>query len=928
VIKMGKKKQARKTNKKKGGGGGARNVLISTPSSTDPSSLLKGEVPEFGNNDSSSVNESNYSTIYSRYKLATRRFLQYMRNSVPKEEIEGDTSCNFLLTAAEWMTANSHAMDPSIMNDLKLCIRMRSRVANSIFGGGDVGHKYFLEVLTYCWTVLRLLPVAEKKVVDRVKDSFLSFLHGRGQDEDVESADDANRFIILDDGEEDADVEEDEECFPMVVPRPQPIVNPVTIQELMASDDRNDAILFLLSLDELMESIATQFRVLAQNIRYDRRNGYPETLLVGHLLEPTISANFAIQAVQKMEMELQMQHVHLSTPCRVLSALMFPELTAHVHATVCERGTEKCERHEVIAFLGDCMMYSAFLNPSDDWNKRDSVVGDFCSKYGVDATGSAQIEQFIVAISHMTILEIPMKPEMNSNLDRMRAQLERETGKPHGAHSWLPEMKFIGHDRSIHRTIRLLQLFAGAVDKCSLDNMLIPAGDGMFGKLTDSPRNFRDMDEFVMSHLLPNWTNMCRHGIVAKTKKLPHSSELCPLFLQLKDFVDNPRRTVSWSCAFAVHAVLTGILEVNTEMNRIADLSKRMFSQYFSQMQDALELLGREKTSNMLNSPAMRNVAMIAFLENFGLPVFKESAMWNPLCAGTNLAILDFFGNLEGGCAVIDCQAQLRIVLYLYHGLLINDILAEDDIPILKALYNGFKDCKALWLGSLPRRGELVKKFWISFGMGLKESKQMSESAMLLALGGPVSTGGVFAEGIRHSRGRKMKPIEPSEISTAFRRICNRDFQDVVDKYHTPAQRQRSKDTENYDVAVRTNDTLDHLENELVVHSVHMISTAYLLEQYICSISRILQWDSLLETFKQTTNLDMRQGFAILFAQHLLGALDFAQDPLNHEFENVPMLTKCAPTLIVGVSSVLSNFFSSVSPEQVLWFQAAESTDN
>jgi len=65
----------------------------------------------------------------------------------------------------------------------------------------------------------------------------------------------------------------------------------------------------------------------------------------------------------------------------------------------------------------------------------------------------------------------------------------------------------------------------------------------------------------------------------------------------------------------------------------------------------------------------------------------------------------------------------------------------------------------------------------------------------------------------------------------------------------------------------------------------------------------------------------MRQGFAIIFAQHLLGALDFAQDPLNYEFRNAPMLTRQAPTLFHGVCGFLDMYFSNVPPTNVLWFQ-------
>ena len=112
-------------------------AAVHLPTPHNSSSLIKGEIPDFGN--IVSVTKSNYSSIYLCYKSATRRFLKYMRDNVPKHLIEDDTSINFLLTAADWMSANSQILDPNVMKDLKLCIRMRNRVAKSMFGGGDDG---------------------------------------------------------------------------------------------------------------------------------------------------------------------------------------------------------------------------------------------------------------------------------------------------------------------------------------------------------------------------------------------------------------------------------------------------------------------------------------------------------------------------------------------------------------------------------------------------------------------------------------------------------------------------------------------------------------------------------------------------------------------------------------------------------------------
>lgn len=44
-----------------------------------------------------------------------------------------------------------------------------------------------------------------------------------------------------------------------------------------------------------------------------------------------------------------------------------------------------------------------------------------------------------------------------------------------------------------------------------------------------------------------------------------------------------------------------------------------------------------------------------------------------------------------------DCQAQLRIVMYLYRGLLANDIIQKGEMPLLDILYGAFNDCKTLW---------------------------------------------------------------------------------------------------------------------------------------------------------------------------------------------------------------------------------------
>lgn len=78
--------------------------------------------------------------MYSKYKEATNRFVEYMKSACPLEFGAIDTA-NALMTASDVLSDTGHAMDRSILNDLKLGIRIRNRVAKSIYGGGDDGHK-------------------------------------------------------------------------------------------------------------------------------------------------------------------------------------------------------------------------------------------------------------------------------------------------------------------------------------------------------------------------------------------------------------------------------------------------------------------------------------------------------------------------------------------------------------------------------------------------------------------------------------------------------------------------------------------------------------------------------------------------------------------------------------------------------------------
>jgi hypothetical protein len=614
------------------------------------------------------------------------------------------------------MAETNHILDHGVLSDLKLSIRLRSRVASSVFGGGDAGHKYFLQVLIYCWPMLNSLPKKknESKSAAALDEKF-----------------DENSFAILtiDDGD---DVEHDEDIFPTSpVQLPEPLDTPMTITEMLSSEDRSDAIIFLMNLDDLMKAVANQYDTLVKNIHFHQREGISSTAMLENLMEAAVTANMAIQQVQQLEMEIQAHHEHLTTPYRLLSTLAFPEIALKVMSIMRKLAGKKWNERDVTSFLGDCIECH-FRAQSDRCNKKDSVVRDFCTMYHVDATGQLEIEKIFCALRTMVTMEVPIKPEKESESFIQMQQTLARAGATETSHTWIRNMDFIGGDRAIHHTIRLLQSFGPAISGLPLDKKL-GTPRGLFGKSPwqagMSKTIHGDLDELFMCDIIVNWISMYREGILGRVR-LPYENEICPLFVKIREYVENPDKTVTWSLAFGVHAMLTGVLTVDRDLDNIMTTSRIIFDHYIGQVTWAIEH-AKDEEEMQKNKAWLHNSSFLLCLENLGLDGFGERMLWNPLCAGTTFSILNYVGNLYFGCALIDCQAQLRISLYLYHGLLINGIIKVGDAPLLDVLFDAFKESKAIWAGSLPQRGELVKRFWICFGMSFNESKRMAEKAKL-----------------------------------------------------------------------------------------------------------------------------------------------------------------------------------------------------
>ncbi len=671
----------------------------------------------------------------------------------------GSISANSLLAASDVLFNTGHVMDRSILRDLKLAIRIRTRVQKSVYSGGDAGHKYFIEVLIYCWSVLNSLPKTAKN--EKV-------------DSDVESSkqqDTANPFqALIEDSDEEEDIAVEEDMFPST-PVERPSLpsgsQPLSLDELMNSDERNDAVLFLLSLDEIMGCVKQQYQCVYKSLSFE------DTTFVEHLLEAAVATNMAIQQVQQLEMDLLLQHEDLTTPYRLLATVVLPEITQHVTATVREHARkEGCTESNVSVFLGDCME-TFFRNTSDPCNRREEVVNDFCSEWEVNSVGTTEIHQIYKGLQQLVALEVPLAPEQ-----KQHAQIQQLVGDDiPSSHSWIQNMQNIGGDRAIHHTLRLIQVFGQIIHRTP-DNKGIEAVRGFFGRNPWRAKQvpgtrIRDLDELFMADILPKWVIMCRKGILSLDPKLPFENELCPLFVLIRQYVQEPQRPVTWSITFAMHAILTAILEVEPKVSQLMNMSKLVFDNYFKQLQWAKTLANNNPESlGNPTSPEQHswwgNMMVVTFFENLGLDDFGLRTLWNPLCAGTIFSYLSYYRNLEAGCSMIDCQAQLRITLHLFHALLATGILRRGEVPFLDLLYDNFRNSKAIWEGrTLPKRGEFAQRFWVCFGNNVSDARKLSNDSKRIIREMQQTPNSKNRQNHRNDT-RKLVAIETSDISKSY----------------------------------------------------------------------------------------------------------------------------------------------------------------
>ncbi len=224
---------------------------------------------------------------------------------------------------------------------------------------------------------------------------------------------------------------------------------------------------------------------------------------------------------------------------------------------------------DMTAFVGD-VVECGFRNPhSDPENRVGDLVSTFCRKWSLQREEIAKIVDATVKLIHIEI-----QPDNVVQHPAVQSLLRAQGLAPH---SWMQTRVFIGGDRNILNTHRLVQGLSNLLKQSPPTKLMLKPG--FFGALWDEQRRPArkiqgDMDQLLTGDILPELLTNCQLG--AFSNKIPGMDELFPFFKLLRLYVDKPTKPVPLSLTFGVHAILTSIFELqgHNDVSIVAIASK------------------------------------------------------------------------------------------------------------------------------------------------------------------------------------------------------------------------------------------------------------------------------------------------------------------------------------------------------------------
>lgn len=767
-----KKKGYSSGKKKKGGAAASRThqrVASSSTANRDNSSshsshrdpfraLGKENLPTFHDaNRGGSSGGSSGGGYYETYKRATTHFCEWMKGVSAQLGMEKMKSVNDLRKGADAVLSRNLTLltappppDPivaplEIIKALETGIKYREIFTRTTFGseeGGDKGHWYMAQVLKYCQAALvQSRKVARIVVEVRASTESPDDDGGNATPEDKDEVDRiGGRFhallsIFEDEPEDDEDDEEEKERIrrgdlpALEVELPPAPTEDIDIErDLIEGDDTFQAWALFHTMDQLMESVDSHYSMLKNYLRGQENFSYESPVQL--LLECTATTNLAIQNVRTAEAALIAQHPHISSFYHVLALVFLPMMVADVDKLLSQKRRDQ-EDHLALDFVAS-IVECAFHNRGHD--RVTGKVKRHTKKMGVSFSVLEIKAQQIFAIMSFEALLLVEERGNPAMLQSLRA-----TGaKPH---SWLNFSSYIGDDRCILNTQKIIQMIMDVLN----DDKKLVCKAGFWGH--DFSENHcpaksirAGLDEVLGGHLMPELLEICRQ---APFHRLPEMSRLMPVLDMLHNHMD-PRqgdrtRPISIALTFGLHSVLTSIfiMQGSGDLARVASLGKRSFETLFGQLDRVCDPSRQPE-----NAPGFYlNVALFKNVANFAKPVWshvdthltmldpeqtERLAFWNPVIGGGYLLYGTYICSIGLGSATVDSLGQLRFTLHLYNALKKCNSIPVLKIPFLELLEATFSKTKAIWVGGHPDKGSFCQHFWLAWGTSIAYATQLA----------------------------------------------------------------------------------------------------------------------------------------------------------------------------------------------------------
>eukprot|EP00986_Skeletonema_menzelii_P017149 scaffold17845_cov160-Skeletonema_menzelii.AAC.1 len=153
--------------------------------------------------------------------------------------------------------------------------------------------------------------------------------------------------------------------------------------------------------------------------------------------------------------------------------------------------------------------------------------------------------------------------------------------------------------------------------------------------------------------------------------------------------------------------------------------------------------------------------------------------IWNPMSAGMLLAYTNIYISLAGGLHAFSLNDDLSAVLHLYNALKRHE-LVDDDLPLLADIDRYFEKTKCIWNGwDKPNQGKFVYRLHLSLGATNEMALYAQDKAAGEKPANKPAVSRAKIERTRKTSKRVATEIDPAEVSLAFRRYCQHDFNDT-----------------------------------------------------------------------------------------------------------------------------------------------------